>query len=150
MGVLSGHSDNRAVASELVRLLMGYEIPPGFAVKAEELLDAAYPSRRYRTPRPGAAFARNGDRATSKIAASRMNVAESEQVVLQCLMAADRPLTCHAIAERTQTWYGSITPRMEPLVKKGFIVDAGIDNLHRRPRTLWAITGSGREAARNG
>lgn len=150
MNVLSGHSDNRVVAGEIVRLLMGYEIPPSFAQKSEELLDAAYPSRRYRTPKPGAAFARAGDPGTAKVAATQLNVAKLEHDVLQGLARIGTPITMHDFEIRTGMSYRSVTPRMKPLRLKGMVAQAGIDRSAGRPRTLFSITDRGRSFLMNG
>jgi len=76
----------------------------------------------------GEAYARTTDPGTSHAAAQSIRGRDAtvlELTVLSCLMGSKDGLTTHEIAERTGLEYGSVTPRIRPLIRKGMVVDSG-------------------------
>jgi DNA-binding MarR family transcriptional regulator len=78
----------------------------------------------------GQAYARTTDPETSHAAAESVKGSEAtrlEAMVVMALVKRENKagLTTHEIAKVTGLEYGSVTPRIRPLVKKGWIMDSG-------------------------
>ena len=71
------------------------------------------------------ALARKTDPETSKQAASTVPVSKLENVVYEAIKASPRGLTTDEIEVITGLRPGSITPRIAPLIRKGYIKDSG-------------------------
>lgn len=79
----------------------------------------------------GEAHARTSDPGTSHAAAKAVQgkmATELEAKVFNAVLigAPYRGMTTHEIAKATGLEYGSVTPRIKPLVKKGLLWDSGI------------------------
>jgi hypothetical protein len=77
---------------------------------------------------------RRSDPATSRAAASRVNVNALEQLVVDTLRKFG-PCTSHEIAFYCKRDLVSISPRMRPLVVKGIVRECGT----RDRRTVWTV-----------
>jgi len=74
------------------------------------------------------AYARRTDPETSHDAAKSVGgktATELEAAVVAALRAFPVGLTTHELAAELELDYGSVTPRMRPLVRKGLVVDSG-------------------------
>lgn len=79
-------------------------------------------------PRQGEAHARRDDPSTSHAAAKAVegeSATAMESAVLCALQINPQGLTTHEIVDFTAIEYGSVTPRIKPLVRKGWVVDSG-------------------------
>jgi len=69
--------------------------------------------------------ARRNDPETSHEAAESLDTTRLQGIVLDALREARHGLITHEIAHRTGISWGTITPRMKPLVKKKLVYDTG-------------------------
>lgn len=95
------------------------------------------------------AKARKTDPATSKVAATDINVGgkvnKREEQVLRCL-AEHGALNWDGIAMKTGLRPGTVSPRFKPLREKGLIYDTGetAPGVSGSPQILWDLTPQGR------
>ena len=78
---------------------------------------------------------RRRDPATSRAAAARVDASGLAALVLDALRANPSGLTSHELAAQLGRDLVSISPRMRPLVDKGFVREAGT----RDRRTIWRV-----------
>lgn len=82
------------------------------------------------SPVSGQAYARATDPGTSHAAAKAVKGEEAGRLERQVVMALELGpgdgLTTHEICAIYGLEYGSVTPRIKPLVRKGLVVDSGI------------------------
>lgn len=71
------------------------------------------------------ALFRKTDPETSKEAAESVPVARLEKIVYEAIKAAPEGLISEQIENRTGLRSGSVTPRIAPLIRKGYIYDTG-------------------------
>lgn len=79
--------------------------------------------------REAEAYARATDPGTSNAAAADVreeSASRLEDVVYRALLTHPTGLTSHEIVEATGLSWNTCTPRIAPLVRKGFVVDSGI------------------------
>lgn len=77
----------------------------------------------------GEAYARSTDPGTSHAAAKAIrgnDTVQAETRVLVSLILNPQGLTTHEIAIDANMEYGTVTPRMKPMVRKGLVVDSGL------------------------
>jgi hypothetical protein len=82
------------------------------------------------------ALARNSDPITSDLAAQQVDTNHLEQVVLRHLLFWPLGLTCRELSASTGLELGSITPRMQPLVRRGLVVRDGTRVLRGYKRAI--------------
>ena len=78
---------------------------------------------------PAVGAARRADPETSKEAAQSVTATALESLVMRWLHKRPSGLTTHELAELTGLSLVSVSPRIAPLVRKGFVKDSG----ERRP-----------------
>jgi hypothetical protein len=84
------------------------------------------------------AFARSTDPWTSHVAANETDASKTERLVWDLLWATGIAMTSYEIAQATDQDDGSITPRMNPLERKGLVIRVGHKMGPRgKPMTLW-------------
>jgi hypothetical protein len=77
-------------------------------------------------PSPWAGLARNTDPQTSKDAAATVNVSRLESIILDVFSAAPKGLTQDELAARLPNHpLNTLTPRLAPLIRKGYLVVDG-------------------------
>lgn len=103
------------------------------------------------------AFARRGDPKTAQVAASTCNASWSEFMVLTALSHIERGTAEDITADvkrRFPEWEAcqqSMTPRMAPLRRKGFIEDAGVMvNDSKHEAIAFRLTAAGLQQVRDG
>jgi hypothetical protein len=91
--------------------------------------------------KPEGAYARSSDPLTSHNAAALIDAQGLERRVLACLATVPTGLTTHEIEERTGIEWGSVTPRMINLERKGHVVRWGerVMKGRRVPQIVWRI-----------
>ena len=72
------------------------------------------------------AFARHTDPETSHEAAEAVEATVLEQMVLKALRDNPEGLTNHEIVEATGLTWNTASPRLRPLVNKGFVYDSDV------------------------
>jgi DNA-binding PadR family transcriptional regulator len=70
-------------------------------------------------------------------------VTKRERSVLATMLRSAAALTTYDLESLTGIRYGSITPRMKPLLSKGLVSEVGVDTAAGRGRTLYKITKDG-------
>lgn len=90
----------------------------------------------------GEAYARNTDPTTSHIAAGDAEgkrASHLESIVLALLSKYREGLTTHEIAEKSGVCWGSITPRIRPLIKRGLVLNSGMKrpSPYGKPCIVW-------------
>jgi hypothetical protein len=90
----------------------------------------------------GNAFARHGDPDTSARAASFMRgeiANKLERRILNIVRLSPAGVTNHEIVALTGIPWNTCTPRMRPLVRKGYIIDTGKRKIGptNRPCIIW-------------
>jgi len=90
----------------------------------------------------GDAYARHSDPGTSERAASFMRgeiANKCERKVLNAIRSSPAGLTNHEIVGLTGLTWNTATPRIRPLVRKGYIVDTGKTKRGptNRPCIIW-------------